>query len=59
VKISALAKSKGILTAEKFSTFLAEHCRDARTASELSKSEYQAVTDALTSMPDAKKASAA
>jgi hypothetical protein len=56
VKISALAKSKGILTAEKFSTFLAEHCRDARTASELSKSEYDAVTDALTAMPDAKKA---
>lgn len=52
IKISALAKTKGILTAQAFSEFLVKHCRDARSASELSRSEYVAVTDALNAMPN-------
>ena len=61
VKVSALAKSRGILTAQAFSEFLAKHCPDARTASELSRSEFVAVTEILNGMPavEAKKGAAA
>jgi hypothetical protein len=61
LKLTALAKSRGILTAPAFSEFLAKHCPDARTPSELSRSELAAVTDILNGMPavEVKKGAAA
>jgi hypothetical protein len=59
VRISALAKLKGITTPVAFSEFLAKFCPTARSTSDLSRSEFTAVWDALSAMPDVKKASAA
>jgi hypothetical protein len=58
-KISYLAKTKGITKQDEFAAFLSKLCPVARTTSELSKSEYVSVWDALSAMPDVKKASAA
>lgn len=52
--VTALAKSKGILTAPAFAEFLSKHCPDARTSADLSRSELVAVTDALKAMPDSR-----
>ena len=59
VKVSALAKSRGILTEAAFADFLSKFCPEARSTSQLSRSELVWVTEALNAMPLASKASAA